>query len=332
MALNKQNKNTGGVRAARQRRKMIGEKSKHSEKYPLAANLLVVEFKLRRAMGSKVSKIWFRKKMKSKIEMCYGKQEAEKFKASNNWFQRFKRRHNIVLRRRTNKKKDSADDGRETIQAFHRNLRKYLKTTTTRNKSSLHPKYGRWLPKNRYNIDQVPLSFVVEQEKTYDVLGSKQVWVSQPSTGLDKRQATLQLCICATGEQNIKPAIVFRGKGNVTSGEKAQYDNGVDVYFQQCAWMDEDLNMQWLIGTLIPGIGNEPDEKVLFADNVGFQQAKKFHEACRKEINELVYLLPVNHTDKVQPIDAGCGRMMKKKIGESMERWLPEYNFTNCGL
>lgn len=220
-----------------------------------------------------------------------------------------------MLRRRTNKKKDSADDGRETIQAFHRNLRKSLKTTTRRNKSSLHPKYGRWLPKNRYNIDQVPLPFVIEQEKTYDVLGSKQVWVSQPSTGLDKRQATLQLCICATGEQNIKPAIVFRGKGNVTSGDKAQYDNGVDVYFQQCAWMDEDLNMQWLNGTLIPGIGNEPDEKVLFADNVGFQQAKKFHEACRKEINALVYLLPANHTDKVQPIDAGCGRMMKKKIG-----------------
>lgn len=32
---------------------------------------------------------------------------------------------------------------------------------------------------------------------------------SQTSTGLDKRQATLQLCICATGDQNIKPAIVF---------------------------------------------------------------------------------------------------------------------------
>ena len=87
------------------------------------------------------------------------------------------------------------------------------------------------------------------------MLGSKQVWVSQPSTGLDKRQATLQLCICATGEQNIKPAIVFRGKGNVTSGEKAQYDNEVNVYFQECASMDEDINMQWLNGTLIPGIG-----------------------------------------------------------------------------
>lgn len=27
----------------------------------------------------------------------------------------------------------------------------------------------------------------------------------------------------------------------------------------------------------------------------------------------MVYLLPENHTDKVQPIDAGYGKMIKKK-------------------
>ena len=31
------------------------------------------------------------------------------------------------------------------------------------------------------------------------------------------------------GEQNVKPAIVFRRKGNVSSEEKAEYDKGVDV-------------------------------------------------------------------------------------------------------
>lgn len=36
----------------------------------------------------------------------------------------------------------------------------------------------------------------------------------------------------------------------------------------------------------------------------------------------VVYLLPENHTDKVQPIDAGYGKMIKKKIGEQMEKWL----------
>ena len=46
--------------------------------------------------------------------------------------------------------------------------------------------------------------------------GSKAVWVAQPSSGLDKRQATLQLIICAEGEQTVKPTAVFRGAGKVS--------------------------------------------------------------------------------------------------------------------
>ena len=78
--------------------------------------------------------------------------------------------------------------------------------------------------------------------------------MSQPSSGLDKRQATLQLCIGADGEQNVKPALIFRGKGRVATEEKEKYDKRVDVYFQQNAWMDEEINMQWVQGTLIPEI------------------------------------------------------------------------------
>ena len=128
-------------------------------------------------------------------------------------FKGLKKAYHFTPGRRTNKKKDSAGEGRETIQGFHRDLRKALQTTRRRNRIPVDPKYGRWLPNDRYNIDQVPLPFVIGQEKTYEISGSKNVWVSQPSTGLDKRQATLQLCIRAPGKQNIKPAIVFRGKG-----------------------------------------------------------------------------------------------------------------------
>ena len=94
--------------------------------------------------------------MKSKIEVFYGAEEAAKSKESSKWFQRFKKRHTIVLRRRTNKKKVWTDDGRDTIQKFHRDLRKALKTQRRSNKSyTVDPKYERWIPKNRYNIDQV---------------------------------------------------------------------------------------------------------------------------------------------------------------------------------
>lgn len=214
LTLNKKKQNTGDGRPIRKKSRIHGNRSQRTEKYPKASKLLLVEFKKSRAAGNKVSKLWFKKKMKEKIAACYGPEEAAKFKGRSNWFQRFKRRHRIVFRRRTNKKKVCADDGRETIQTFHRDLRRSLKTSRRRNKSStIDSKYGRWMPRNRHNVDQVPLPFVNEQDKTYETLGATQVWVSQPSAGLDKRQATLQLCIRATGVQNVKPALVFRGKG-----------------------------------------------------------------------------------------------------------------------
>ena len=85
LALNKAKKNKGAARSTRQRRQLVSGKVK-GEKFPLAAERVVVEFKLRRAKGCKISKLWLKKKMKEKIAVCYGKEEAEKFKASDNWF------------------------------------------------------------------------------------------------------------------------------------------------------------------------------------------------------------------------------------------------------
>lgn len=81
--------------------------------------------------------------------------------------------------------------------------------------------------------------------------------------------------------------------------------------------MDEKINMQWMNNTLIPGIGDDKEEKVLFADYVSFQQSQTFHETCRDEINTTVYMPPEKHMDKIQPVDAGCGRIMEVKIGEA---------------
>lgn len=97
------------------------------------------------------------------------------------------------------------------------------------------------------------------------------MWVSQPLTGLDKRQATQQLCVQVIGEQNVKPVLMFRGNRNVSTAERAEYGKGVDVYFQECAWMDSKIIMEWVSRTVIPAIGRDTqEEKVIFADNVGF--------------------------------------------------------------
>ena len=129
---NKQKTNAGGAKEARHRKQMVGEKARNTEKYPLASKLLITKFKLRRAKGSKITKLWLTTKMKQKIESCYGKEVASKFKASNNRFQQFKRRYSISLGGRTNKKKNAANDGRETIQQFHRDLRRAVQSKRRR--------------------------------------------------------------------------------------------------------------------------------------------------------------------------------------------------------
>ena len=90
------------------------------------------------------------------------------------------------------------------------------------------------MPKNRYkiNINQVPPPFVNEQDKNLQHMGARPVRVSQPSPGLDKQQATLQLCTRADGEQKVKPPLIFREKGHVATEEKEKYDKRVDMYFQ----------------------------------------------------------------------------------------------------
>ena len=62
LTLNKKKQNTGDGRPIRKRRRIHGNRSQRTEKYPEASKLLLVEFKLRRAAGNKVSKLWFKKK------------------------------------------------------------------------------------------------------------------------------------------------------------------------------------------------------------------------------------------------------------------------------
>ena len=155
---------------------------------------------------------------------------------------------------------------------------------------------------------------MLDQNKTYADEGSQQVWVSQPSSGLDKRQAK--------GEQKIKPAIIFIGKGNVSLGEMAKYDNHVDVCFQPCGWMDATANVEWVSGTLSSGIASKDKKNVLFADNASFQLLQEFHKICREKANTVVYLLPESQTDKVHSVDAGFGVQIKLKIRSALNKWL----------
>ena len=296
-------------------------------RYPLAEAVVVEEYKLRRDRGGKVTKQWLRTRMKVALRLRYGDEAADQFKGSKNWLYRFTKRNDISVRRRTNKKQQSSKEKIEIIQDFHRKLRKAVQSRRRRD-PVFDSKWGRWLPYNRWNVDQVPLPFVADQDRTYADKGAQSVWIAQPGSGLEKRQATLQLVIRPEGEQSVKPTIVFRGLGKISPKEAQEYDKRVHSLFQKNAWIDESTNIKWTKDILIPSILDNGVEQVLFADNVNFQTLQSFHQLCREEANTIVYMLPPNQTDKVQPIDQGEGFMMKKKIGLYLDEWLEdEENF-----
>lgn len=63
--------------------------------------------------------------------------------------------------------------------------------------------YGRFAPQHRLNVDQVPLVFASKPRRVISIKGVDQVWVSTPSSGLQKRQCSVILTIVGDGTLGI---------------------------------------------------------------------------------------------------------------------------------
>ena len=96
-------------------------------------------------------------------------------------------------------------------------------------------------------MDQTPMPFDLNSGKTDADKGSKTVWCrAVGGSGLDKRQATVQLTIYADGVRRVKPLVIFRGTGKrITQQERLEHDPRVNVQFNPNAWWDEDMFVSW---------------------------------------------------------------------------------------
>ena len=95
------------------------------------------------------------------------------------------------------------------IVDFHRFMAELQKSEPQRD-----PKYGRFGLRWVFHVDQVPLPFAYNAKRTLNPKNASSCRIAAPNTsGLEKRQATLQLWICANTAdgQPIRPAIIFRG-------------------------------------------------------------------------------------------------------------------------
>ena len=177
------------------------------------------KIKAEREKGRRVSGRFIRVAMRKEIRASLGNDEADKFRASPGWFNAFLRRNNLSLRVKSISKSASLEQRLPKVKRWHARLRRRLRKGQQRS-----AKWGRWLPKNRFNVDQVPLTLQDANQQTYTERGSSRVWIRGSKKGDDKREATLQLCVRLTDDSEIGqpyPVLIFRGQGKrITQQEK----------------------------------------------------------------------------------------------------------------
>ena len=154
--------------------------------FPDLEKELYCKYKKLRKQGFKVKGFGFWARAKQLLQRMH---PDAIFQFSDAWFDGFKTRHKISLRRPTNTSQKPAADKREAVQQFHRAIRRVAdEDRPTR-------PVGHFALKQIANVDQTPLPFSFTSGGTYADTGDKTVWVRGGASGLDKQQCTAQIAL-----------------------------------------------------------------------------------------------------------------------------------------
>ena len=290
-------------------------KFKRSSDYPDMEECLHKEFRELRRKGLKVKAWWFKSRAKKILEST-DPNKAESFKFSDGWFTRFKSRYKISLRRPTNTAQREPSEKEAAIQEFHRQIRQHQFP-----ESGDGPQEEKFQLHQLANVDQTPLPFAFTSGPTYETTNSPSVWVRGASSGLDKRQCTVQLTIFADGKPRIKPLLIFRGKGKrIPLRETLRYDRRVTVLFQPNAWCDEVIMERWVRTSWKPYVSGDT---LLVLDLHRAQKTDGVKELL-KECSTTPVFVPAGCTSIIQPLDVSFNAPFKKKVENAAQQHMEE--------
>ena len=341
----------------------IDKESRKKGKYAAMEKELFGLFKARRARGRKVSARWLTHAARHLLRQS-NPQAAASFKAGKDWRQRFRSRWGISIRKKTNGKNTTWEETKPVLQRYLRALRRRVTLSEAElasyaaDGSAIVPaerrKYGRYLPWQRANVDQIPLPFVNDMDTTYEMTGADRVAINQLGPAMSKRQATGQTCIRAEVPpppvgadaaalkryrdnlmEQPPPCIILRGMGNVKQAELDAYPEGLVVLWQPKAWVDRPTACDWakkswkkmVEADVAAGVADESTRYLLFEDNLDAQCKDRnpaYTDYLEKECYTDDHKVPPGKTDQVQPIDRGEGRQIKIYMGQEEDEWLED--------
>ena len=165
-------------------------------------------------------------------------------------------------------------------------------------------KWGKYLPHQRGNVDQVPLPFICDMDYTLEEKGAKRVAINQLGPSLSKRQMTGQVCLRAepppppppsASEATKKqykdnlmeqppPCLVMRGTGaRISQEELDAYPPELVVLWQPKAWVDRPIAVSWVekcwkklvAADRAAGVADDTSRYVMIQDNLDAQDAAR---------------------------------------------------------
>ena len=167
------------------------------------------------------------------------------------------------------------------------------------------------------NVDQTPLPFSFNAGHGYSQTGAREVWHQGAASGLEKCQCTVQLTLFADGEPQIKPLLIFHGKGKrLPCDERQQYDHRVVVTFQTNAWCDEDVMLWWIDNLWKHPICPEAQHpKLLILDVHKGQTTASVNQSFRG-CKTTTVLVPTGCASLVQPLNVSFNAEFKTVISQ----------------
>ena len=284
----------------------------------------------REVLGLRVDGLWLRIEFMKLLEDSQPP-DWMLFKYSSGWLYGFCQRWEITDQAQTNKKHVPMAVKLPLLREFHLEmLQTQIDLMCEGVCGCCDPTFGRFGPLRMFHADQIPMELAKKIMRSLNPKGEG-CWMFQPGSGLDKRQATIMLCLRAGGVQVVKICVILRGQGHLSEAELDEIRRikrglgNIRFYFQTNAWADGEFMTWWLKKFVkdLKAAGILPDGPVsgkplvlLGLDRHGAQKTCKFLYDSRDN-GVLPFYTPPDCTDCVSPCDHHVGKWLKTEIGKS---------------
>ena len=239
---------------------------------------------------------------------------GEKFEASTGWLNRFMKRNNLSLRRKTSVAQKDPDLLVAKLVSYILRVRR-LRTKHNYQLSDI------------IAFDETTIWADMVSETTVDVTGTKTI--SMKTTGHEKCRVTVGLAAKGDGTK-FKPFIVLKGGKRDVEKLKKEFGSKCVVAWSVNGWMDTDLTIHWTNTVLGYFSFNR---RLLAWDTFEYHMVPTVTSSLKSKKVDSV-LIPGGCTKYIQAPDVSWNKPFKALCTEKYDTWLENEGInqeTECG-